>query len=140
MTVLLVRSLAPSVSGWYPDDILSLILVSWCSFFQKRARNSLSRSDTISKGSPFSQYQLSKNISASFSAVRVEIVGIRRISEPRRSVRVRIMSKPLSLGSGPMKSIATESHRLLGTGSGCNGPMGLVVRDLLRWQSAQPGM
>ena len=29
-----------------------------------------------------------------------------------------------------MKSIATESHQLSGTGRGCNSPKGLVVHDL----------
>ena len=59
-------------------------------------------------------------------------VRMRRISEPERSVNVRIMSKPSSTGSGLMKSMATESQRQLGTGKGCKGLTGLVVQPLLR--------
>ena len=93
---------------------------------------SLSRSETISKGKPFSQYHLWKNISASCSAVSVETVGMIWMSDPSRSVKVIIVSNPESLGSGPMKSIATESQRASGIGSGWRGPVGRVVLDLFR--------
>src|ERR1700761_327810 len=88
MTVLFVRSLDPSVSGWYALDIFRLTLVSLCKAFQKRDRKSLSRSETISSGNPFSQYHSLKNICASSSAVRVVLVGIMRMSEPDLSVKV----------------------------------------------------
>ena len=86
--------------------------------FQNWDMKSLSRSDTMFKGSPLIQYHFSKKSSASFSAVRVETVGIIWISEPRRSVNVIMVSKPLSRGRGPMKSIATESQRASGMGRG----------------------
>ena len=65
MTVLLDLSLDPSVSGWYAVDIFSFIPVNLVSASQNRDTNSLSRSQTMSVGSPFSQYQLSKNTTAS---------------------------------------------------------------------------
>ena len=102
--------------------------------------NSLSRSDTMSSGRPFTQYHFSKKISASLSADNVEVEGIICMSEPKRSVKVIIESKPLSKGRGPMKSIATESQRESGIGNGWRGPIGLEVVDLFRWQSAQDGM
>ena len=91
-------------------------------------------------GSPFSQYQLSKKRTASSSAVRVVLVGIIRTSEFKRSVIVRIQSKPLSGGSGPMKSMETDSQRSSGIGKGCKGPEGLDVELLFRRHSAQEGM
>ena len=60
LTVLFVRSLAPSVCGWYADDAWCLIPVSNIRCFQNFAMNSLSRSEIISRGRPFSQYHLSK--------------------------------------------------------------------------------
>ena len=62
-----------------------------------------------------------------------------RMSKPSLSVIVSMQSKPLSLGKGPMKSIAIESQRLSGIGRGWRGPNGLVVQDLFRWQSVQAG-
>ena len=56
ITVLFIRSLAPSVLGWYAVDIFSFIPVSLCNSFQKLDRKSLSQSYTISRGRPFSQY------------------------------------------------------------------------------------
>jgi hypothetical protein len=61
--------------------------------------------------------------------------GTSLISAPSLSVRVSKQSKPPSRGKGPMKSMATESPRLSGTGSGCKGPIGLVVEDLFCWHS-----
>ena len=49
------------------------------------------------------------------------------MSEFKRSVNVTIESKPLSIGNGPMKSIATASPRCSGIGNGCSGPKGFVV-------------
>ena len=77
-------------------------------------------------------YHLSKNKSASFSAVKLICVGTIWISEFNRSVHVTIESKSPSLGKGPMKSIATESPRCSGMGSGWRGPNGFFVVDLLR--------
>ena len=62
--------------------------------FQKADINNLSRSETIFNGKPFSQYQLSKNRTASCFAVRVIVVGMMRTSEPRRSVIVSLQLKP----------------------------------------------
>ena len=72
----------------------------------------------ISKGRLFLQYQWLKNRQAMFSAVGVVIVGTICMSELRQSVRVMMQSYPLSSGSGPMKSIVTESHHSSGTGKG----------------------
>lgn len=49
---------------------------------------------------------------------------------PSLSVMVTIMSKPSLEGRGPMKSMATESNLLSGTGRGCSGPGTLAVVDL----------
>src|SRR6266404_1030857 len=113
--------------------------VSWWSVRQNRETNSLLRSDIISSGSPFSQYQVVKKTWAMSSVVAVDFVGTSRTSDPDRSVRVRIMSKPRSGGNGPMKSMATESQRWSGMGSGWSGPTGLDVRALFRWHSGQEG-
>ena len=139
ITILFVRLLAPSVSGWYAVDIFSFIPVSLCNSFQKWDRKSLSRSDTISRGRPFSQYQCLKNRCAISSAVNVVVVGMMRILDPRWSVNVMMLLWPPSGGNGPMKSIATESQWLSGMGSGCSGPIGFDVFDLFHWHSAQDG-
>src|ERR1700678_2386922 len=76
--------------------------------FQKEDMKSLSRSEMMSVGSPFSQYQLSKNRTASSLAVREVEVGMMRISDDRRSVMVRMQLYPWSRGRGPMKSIDTD--------------------------------
>ena len=83
--------------------------------------------ETISRGSPFSQYQFLKKISASSSPTRDVVQGRMWTSEPKRSVSVTMQSKPSSTGNGPIKLIATESHHSSGTGKGCSGPMGFVV-------------
>ena len=106
--------------------------VSLCNSFQKCERNSLSRSETIFRagGRLFSQYQWSKKRQAIFSAVRDVVLGMIRMSEPRRSVKITMELYPSSSGSGPTKSMATESHLSSGTGKGCKGPIGLDVSDL----------
>ena len=71
---------------------------------------SLSRSDIISRGRPFSQNHLRKNSLARPCTVSVHEVGMIQMSELRRSVIVSIQSCPLLVGRGPIKSIATESH------------------------------
>ena len=98
--------------------------VSSCKAFQKHEMKSLLQSETMSSGNPFLQYHFSKNISANCSAVNAAVVGINWMSEPKRSVIVRMVSKPSSSGSGPMKSITTELQHFSGMGSGCKGPMG----------------
>src|ERR1700678_3090603 len=80
---------------------------------------SLSRSEKISKGKPFSQYHSLKKIDANSSAVRVVLVGIIRMSDlVRWSVIDRIQLKPMSRGRGPMKSIEIELHLSSGMGRG----------------------
>ena len=108
--------------------------------FQNLDKKSLSRSEIISKGRPFSQYQFSKKRMAQPSAVRVVFVGMIRTSEWRRSVMVKMQSNPLSMGKGPMKSSEIESQRSSGTGRGCKGPEGFVVELLFRIHSEQEGM
>jgi hypothetical protein len=76
--------------------------------FQNLDMNNLSRSETMSVGNPFSQYQWLKNITANSFAVREVEVGIMRMSDPRRSVIVRIQLWPWLSGSGPMKSIEMD--------------------------------
>lgn len=126
LTVLLDCSEEPSVSGWKEEDIFSCTPVSLCKAFQNFDMKSLSRTETILSGSPFSQYQWSKKREARASAVKSVQVGISRTSDPRRSVIVSRQLKPLSRGKGPTKSIATLSRRLSGIGSGCRGPAGLL--------------
>ena len=58
----------PSVLGWYAEDSFSLIPVRACEAFQNLEVNSLSQSETMSRGRLFSQYQLSKNMTARSSA------------------------------------------------------------------------
>ena len=121
-------------------DILSLMPVRVWSLFQKQDMNSLSQSEMISKGNLFSEYHLLKKVSVSSSVVRVEVVGMICISDPRWSVKVIIVSNLLSMGRGPMKSMATESLQESEMGKGCKGPTGFVVLHLLLWQSGQDGM
>src|ERR1700678_1889632 len=100
--------------------------------FQNADMNSLSWSDMISLGRPFSQYQWSKKRILSSLALSEVEVGMIRISDPRRSVIVSMQLWPLSVGRGPMKFMDTESHRSSGTGRGCRGPVGFFVELLLR--------
>ena len=104
-----------------------------CNAFQNLDMNSLSQSEMISTGSLFLQYQCSKNRPASRLADKSILVGIIWMSAPSLSVVVRIQSIPLSVGKGPIKSIATLSPRLFGTGKGCKGLGRFVVGDLLCW-------
>lgn len=99
-------------------DSLCLMPVRIMRCFQNFEMKSLSRSEIMSRGKPFSQYQFSKNNMAHASAVNVVWVGMIRTSELRRSVIVRMQSYPLSTGKGPTKSIEIESHRSSGTGKG----------------------
>src|ERR1700678_26781 len=104
-TVLFVRSLTLLDCGWKLLEALHLTPVRRVRCFQKEDMKSLSRSETMSVGKPFSQYHLSKNRTASSLAVREVEVRMMRISEDKRSVMVKMQSKPWSRGSGPMKSI-----------------------------------
>jgi hypothetical protein len=106
--------------------------VRWCNAFQNFDTNNLSLSEIISSGKPFSQYQCLKNTVANPSANMSVRVGAIHMSEPSRSVIIKIQLKPSSSGSGPTKSIATEAPCSSGTGNGCNGPLGFDVDDLLR--------
>ena len=99
ITILFVRLLAPSVLGWYAVDIFSFIPVSLCNSFQKQDRKSLSRSDTISRGRPFLQYQCVKNRCAISSAINVVIVGMMQILDPRQLVNVMMLLWPPLLHS-----------------------------------------
>ena len=65
------------VSGWYADNIMSKIPVSLVRAFQKCNMKSLSLLETKLFGRPFSQYQLSKMISAISSAEESVLVGMR---------------------------------------------------------------
>ena len=53
-------------------------------------------------------------------------VGAICMSDPSRSVIVKIQLNPSSSSSGPTKSITTEAPRSSGTSNGCNGPLGFV--------------
>ena len=81
--VLFECSLDPSVSGWYDGDSFSFTPVRSCKADQNVEMKSLSQLEMSSSGRPFSQYQLSKNITASSSAVIVVHVGIIQMSELR---------------------------------------------------------
>jgi hypothetical protein len=98
--------------------------VSLCNAFQNFDINSLSQLEMMSNGSPFLQYHFLKNISARWSEVSVEVEGVIWISEPGQLVKVMIVSKLLSRGSGLMKLIATESHQPSGIGKGWRGLIG----------------
>jgi hypothetical protein len=88
--------------------------------------NSLSLSEMIFNGKPFSQYQLSKKMTAKSLAVILQRVGMIWMSELRRLVIDRMQLNLWSIGSGPMKSIATLSPCASRIGRGCGGPDGLV--------------
>ena len=118
---------AATAASALPTDMKNAIDVSAC---QNRETKSLSRSDTMLDGRPFSQYHAEKNNFAKCSADTSVRVGIRRMSLFSRSVIVAMQLKPSSSGRGPMKSIAILSHRRSGTGSGWRGPVGLRVRFL----------
>jgi hypothetical protein len=138
--VLLVRSLAPSVCGWYAVDIFRCTPVNVCNAFQNFEMNSLSRSEMSSRGKPFSQYHSLKKIEARCEAEISVLVGIRQTSEPNLSVTVRTQLYPSSSGRGPTKSRQTESPRFSGTGKGWSGPLGFEVPLLFHWQLGQAGI
>ena len=121
-------------------DIFSLTPVSLCKAVHNSDIKRGSLSMMICLISPFSQYHSSKSTTAISLAVALECIGASRTSAPRRSVMVRIVSFPSSLGRGPTKSNATASNRASGTGRGCRGPVGLVVQLLLHWQGEHDGM
>jgi hypothetical protein len=100
----------------------------------------LSWSVTSSEGQPFLQNHWSKKMTANSSTVMLVLHGASWMSAPSLSVIVTMQSKLSSFGNGLMKSIATESKRLFGTGSGCSGPVGLQVRFLFHWHSVQEGI
>ena len=92
-------------------DIFSFTPVSLVKAVQKQEMKSLSRSQMMLLGSPFSQYQLLKNSTARSSAVMFKFVGTIRTLAPMRSVIDRMQLKPESMGKGPMKSIAMDVPR-----------------------------
>lgn len=49
------------------------------------------------------------------------------ISGPKQSVMEQTMSNPSSVGSGPMKLVATLSPHSSGNGKGCNGLAAFVI-------------
>ena len=130
LTVLLMHSLALPIWEWKALDSLSLILVSLWSAHQNLFMKSLSWLDMISKGRSFLQYQWLKNSDVNSCAVIVLQQEMRRMSAAKQSVMVTSMLKLSSSGSGPMKSIATKSPHLSGTGKGFSGPIGTVGGDL----------
>ena len=140
LMVLLERSLDLSVSGWYVDESLSLTPVSLCKARQNLDMKSLSRSEMISFGKPFSQYQWSKNNKARSSVEIFIFVGMIHMSECSQSMIDKIQPKPSSKGSGPIKSKVTLSARLSGIGKGCRGLGTLVIWDLFLWQLTHEGM
>ena len=111
MTVLLVCSLAPSLSGWELEESFSFTPVSWCRLCQNCEMKSLSQSEIISKGSPFSQYHSLKNKLARPCTVREQVVGMIQMLEPSWSVMVRMQSKLFSQGRGPMKSMVCDMEK-----------------------------
>jgi hypothetical protein len=70
-----------------------------------------------------------------FLAVRDIVQDNIQTFQLRQSVIVMMLLNPLSEGSGPMKSIVTESPCSSGTKSGCNGLIGLIVIDSFLWHS-----
>jgi len=59
---------------------------------------------------------------------------------PSWSVIVIIMLKPLSISSGPTKSMLILLKQPLGTGRGCRGPVGFDVGPLLRRHCIHEGI
>lgn len=136
-TVLIECSDDLSVCGWYAVDILCLIPDSFISTFQNFKTNSLSWSVISSRGQPFLQNHLLKKTVANSSVVMLVLQAANWTLAPSWSVMVTITLYPSSLGSGPMKSIVTDSKCLSGMGSGWRGPAGLEVQHLLCWHSLQ---
>ena len=91
-------------------------------------------------GSPFSQYQCLNQSMAKCSAVKLAQVSTICMSDLAQSVMVAMVLKPCSLGSRPMKLMATLSPQSSGDGKGCKGPTGYEVGDLLYAHLAQKGM
>lgn len=105
--------------------------MSFINALQNLDTKSLLWSLMISSGHLFLQYHLSKNRNVKSSTDIFAVQGAICMSAPRWSIMVTIVSKPSSFGNGPMKSIATESNCLSGTGNGWRGPAVLDVEDLL---------
>ena len=62
------------------------------------------------------------------------------MSAPKRSVMVTSVLYPWSSGSGPTKSIVTESPRLSGAGTGYSRPAGAIIGDLLHIHTTHVGI
>ena len=110
------------------------------SAFQNSDVNLESRSDTITRGIPWSFTTVSKNRAAVSGALSVFFVGTKCTRLVNLSTTIRIMfQSPSPEGmNGPAKSMVTVCHLLGGTCKGCRRPLGLpLVRALFLWQTVQ---
>lgn len=137
MMVLFIHLEHPSVWGWYKVDILCWTPMSFINVCQTFDTKILS---WISTGHPFLQYHLSKKRNAKSSTVMSEVHTEIWMLAPSLSIMVTIALNPLSLGRGPMKSIAMESNLQSGIGNGWRGPACLVVLALFYRQSGHVSM
>ena len=120
-----MRSVWPSVSGWYAVLRFDWIPSKAQSEAQKRETKCLPRSETMSEGVPCFEKTWSKKVRARRGVSSSERMGMKSAIFVSRSTTTKIMSWPLEMGSHSMKSMDMEDHGLSGIGRKRSGPYGL---------------
>ena len=135
-SVRFILSVCPSVCGWYAEENNSFDSSVSKTARQNRLINRGSRSDTIDCGIPCKRKTLSKNICANPILSTVEDTGAKWAILLNLSTKTTHLVN-LFIVSGNPDTISIEmlSHRLAGTGSGCNSPATLLFCDLYSWHS-----
>ena len=100
-------------------------------FTPEHGRELSVQSDTIGLGTLWSLMTSLRNSQATSHAVTHVIVGTKCTCNVSLSMITNRYSLPCDWGNGPMKSIPTDCHGLLGIGKLCRNPCGFCVLVLL---------
>ena len=126
----LVRSVCPSVSGWYAVLRLDQTPRRVQSKAQKHETKSFPLLETMSAGVPCLVKMFCRKIFASCGASMSDLVGMKWAILVSRSTTTNIISKPSETGNHLIKSMDMEDQGLSGIGS---GPYGLCL-TVLSWR------
>ena len=118
----LVRSVYPSVSGWYTVLRLDRTPRRVQSEAQKRETKCFPLSETMSAGVPCLVKMFCRKIFASCGASMWDLMGMKWAILVSRSTTTRIVSKPLETGNHLIKSMDMEDQGLSGIGRKRSGP------------------
>ncbi|CAI7898256.1 unnamed protein product [Closterium sp. NIES-54] len=130
-----VRSVCPSVSGWYEELNCSRVPNCCHRFRQKLLVNFVSRSLMIAVGIPCSRTTVEMKSRAVSSAVIDFLHAAKCAIFVSRSTTTRIASFPLVPAGNPVtKSIVTYCQARSGGGIGCNCLAGHFRDDFMIWQ------